>query len=158
MSEDLGVNFDGVSDSSTADEKLAFFSENWPKIELLIEQTQKTKVLVDKLDSYIDSVKDEVKSIRRIRFWVTLFSVVIILALICSLGYFLFCNNDFLTKNSSYTGTAFVVASISASVLLLVGLIRGSFRAIRERNKDEELPPHLLQVIEVMAKNFGDGS
>jgi len=158
MVDDSEIDFDSsLGSTPTTEEKLIFFSDNWPKIELLVEQSQKTKDLVDKLDTYIDSIKEDMQSIKRIRLFVAGFSVAVISALMLTLGYFLLCDNSFLTENKSYAGTAYVIASISASVVLLVGLIRGSFKSIRDRHKDEQLPPHVVQIIDAMVKNLSDG-
>ena len=154
------TNFDfgaGQNEELSDEERLAFFVEKWDDIELLIEQSQKTKVLVDKLDTYIDDVKGEVAATKWMR-WISLVIVALVIAILMgSLFYFLFCEKEFLANNESYAGTAFIIASISASVVLLVTFVRGAFRSIKDRNKDEELPPHIVQVIDVLTKQLTDG-
>lgn len=151
---DLGA---GGEAPLTQEEKIDFILDNWDELELLIEQSQKTQGLVTKLDTYIDDIKGEVSDIKFMR-WVALVMVFIVIAILMgSLWYFLFCEKTFLSDNKSYAGTAFVIASISATVVLLVTFVRGAFRSIKDRNKDEELPPHIVQVIDVLTKQLTDG-
>jgi len=146
----------GAQNAQTLEERLEFFEENWPKVELLVEQAQKTKTLINKLDSYITDIKGEVATTKTIRIWVTWFTVIIILALLGVLLYFLNCKPYFFNK--PYVGAALILSTISASVLLLVALVRGAYRTIRDRNKDEEVPPHIMKVLEALANHVGDGS
>lgn len=140
----------GATSAQTTQERLEFFERNFESLELLIEQSQKTKGLIDKLDTYIDDIKDEIKTTKTIRVCITWFTVFIIIFLLATLFYFLKCKPDFFKQ--PYVGAALIVSSISASILLLVALVRGAYRTIRDRNKDEELPPHIVQVIDTLSK------
>ena len=82
--------------------------------------------------------------------------LVVIGVLMGSLLYFLFCDSEFLKYNRSYTGTAFVIASISATVVLLVTFIRGAFRSIKDRNKDEDIPPRLVRIMDSVSDNISN--
>lgn len=159
MTDEKALDFEaGETTALTDQEKLDIFLGNWDVIEPLLVQTERIYGLATKLDTYITDVKNELATTRTIRVCVAWFAVIIVIILLGSLLYFLFCDTDFLRSNTSYTGTAFVVATISAMVVLLATLLRGAFRTVKERHKDEELPPHIVQVIKALTDQLGGNS
>ena len=157
MSE--GIDFDaGSSSTLTAEQKLNFFLEKWDDIELLIEHAEQTKELREKLKAYIGETEKEVKHNRIIRNSVTVVSIVVVFALLGTVGCFLYSKPYFFTQGRGFSGTALIVASISATFVLLVALIRGAFRTLRERNKDHDIPPHISQLIDAVKAIGGSGT
>jgi len=158
MTDSGTIDFEqGQSNSELTDEqKIDYIVDNWDEIAALMEQGARTKQLNDELKTYIGDVKSELRDIRIMRGIVGFVVLIVIGVLMGSLWYFLFCDSEFLKYNRSYTGTAFVIASISATVVLLVTFIRGAFRSIKDRNKDEDIPPRLVRIMDSVSDNISN--
>ena len=149
------MDFDSGDGDFTEEQKLAFILSKWDDIEQSIVQTAKYEKLAENLGEYVKDAKKEINEIRAIRLFVSIGVGIVICLLVSALAYFLFCRPTFFTHNQTYSGVAFIVSSITAIVVLFVTLLRGAFRSIKDRNKDEELPPYLSQMADIV-KTIGN--
>jgi len=106
--------------------------------------------LINNVNAYVVDLKNELSSMKKIRF----FSIVISVAFLAFTSFLLFhslFNSDaFSILNGPYYKTAVFVSSMAAAVLIVSLLLKGAFRLVQERNADELMPPAIRQMLEAI--------
>ncbi|AQS41931.1 MAG: Hypothetical protein BHV28_12460 [Candidatus Tokpelaia hoelldobleri] len=124
--------------------------ERWGNVEALLEHSGRTSELVAVTNEYIQDLKNEIRSIRMIRFWALIGSSVYVLFLNAILICLMFFHKFFFLFMGSYAKVAMIVLVISSSSILFGKILSGVFKTYGERHKEEYIPPQLKQVIEIV--------
>lgn len=144
------------SPQPTPDENLRLILEKWPAVELMLEQSGLNAELVTEVRDYVKDLRDEASTIsllRKVMVGIAIFYVIFVnMLLVCMLFY----HQAFFIFIGPYGRVALILAAISSSVIIVVKILAGLFRTHGDRNKDEMLPPHLQQLLEVFKATQGN--
>ncbi|WP_299973088.1 hypothetical protein, partial [Devosia sp. 66-22] len=119
------------------------------RVELAIEQASLSAKYTDAFAEYCVALKRDQEALTAIRWIAVAFSFVFIVALLVVLWRFVFGSGVLFWLVSDAARTALIVALVGGAITLLVVLLRGSFRTIAERNKDDMVPEHLKTLLDV---------
>lgn len=115
----------------------------------MLEQSGLQSELVAEVRDYVKDLREEASTIsllRKFMLGAALFYVLFVnMLLVCLLFY----HQAFFIFIGQYGRVALILAAISSSVIIVVKILAGLFRTHGDRNKDEMLPPHLQQLLEV---------
>jgi hypothetical protein len=118
-------------------------------LELAIEQASLSSKFTDAFTDYCVSLKRDQDALTTIRWVAVGFSFVLILLLMIGLVIFVFFSGAMFWLISDTARATLVIGLVGGAITLLVMLLRGSFRTIAERNKDDMVPEHLKTMLDV---------
>jgi hypothetical protein len=127
----------------------ADFKERLDALELAIEQAFLSSKYTDAFADYCAALKRDQEALTIIRWIAVVFSFLLIILLMVTLAIFVFENGVLFWLISDTARATLVVALVGGAITLLVVLLRGSFRTIAERNKDDMVPEHLKMMLDV---------
>lgn len=139
-----------ASHADQADEMTPFdLSERLEKVEILIEDLGQFRQYKEELTDYIKELRTELEHIQTIRKCSIFSGAAIVLLLIGSFLCVIFFDNDIIRLFPDYALGAFVLSTVAGPIFILSVIIKGSFRTISDRNKDEMLPPHIKALLDI---------
>lgn len=140
----------------STDEKVKLIFEKWPTVELMLEQSALQGELVSEVRDYVKDLRSEAQTIstlRKVMLGMALSYVVFVnMLLVCMMFY----HQTFFILIGPYGRVALILAAISSSLIIVIKILAGLFRTHGDRNKDEMLPPHLQQLLEVFKATQGN--
>ena len=129
---------------------LAELAGRLDRLEVFAEQAGLQARLVADVNDYVKSLKAEVDALYWIRIGAIAFAGMFCLALCGGAVTAFIYEPRWLTNSRTHAVPAILIASVGASVALIALVLKGVFRAIADRNKDELLPEHLKVVMETV--------
>ena len=106
---------------------------------------------------YVTEFKDELKSHRKIRFWVSV-SCVFLVAFFIGVLIVALCNAKTLfSDNQQHALTALIVATVTGSVIVTIALTKGAFQTLADRNAGLPMPDHMKEIVEAGKSIIGAG-
>lgn len=124
--------------------------EKWAEIEMLLEQRSRASELIEETKSYINDVRSELKSLKRIRcgiIWTIIGYIILSNGLLICL---IFYKKDMMVAMGPYPTTALIVLVLSTTAVLLGKTLTGLFKTYGERNKEEFIPPQIKQMVDIV--------
>ena len=135
---------------------MALILERWPAVELMLERGGLQTELITEVKEYVRDLKKEAGTVGTLRKLMVAFAIFYVgfvnLLLLCMLFY----HQWFFLLIGNYGRVALILAAVSSSVLIIVKILAGLFRTHGDRNKDEMLPPHLQNLLEVFKATQGN--
>ncbi len=116
------------------------------ELEVLLERAGKNYKYIDSLNNYTETLTAEAQFYKKARWYMILFSLILIVFLLSLLVFVLFFHQLFFYFQGPYFRSALVFATIGGSVIVTSLVLRGVFRLATERNATEELPPHMREM------------
>ncbi|WP_427449900.1 hypothetical protein [Litorimonas sp. WD9-15] len=142
-------NVSGAAEGLTPDQLqlLATLAERWDEFEGLLEGTASRAELDRKLHGYLSAQTAELKQLKLIRLGVNIGVGLFVVCVALSLWGMIFLKWPTLRQLDPTTSTAIVVGAFSSIVVLLVAVIRGSYRLATDRNKESDLPNGIKELL-----------
>jgi hypothetical protein len=137
---------------------LAEIASRLDRLEVFAEQTGLQAQLVADVNEYVKSLKAEVDALYWIRIGAIVFAALFCLALCGGAVTAFILQPRWLLNSRTHAVPAILIASVGASVALIALVLKGVFRAIGDRNKDELLPEHLkvaMETVKTVTETFG---
>jgi hypothetical protein len=119
-------------------------------LELLIEETGRSRALQDEVQSYIKDLKEEHADLRQFRFIVTTASATMSVSLFVLLFLSVICQPKWLVSLPPSLQVPFLVSLGGGSVLLMAILLKGVYRSRSERNQEDLLPESIRVAFETL--------
>ncbi len=120
------------------------------KLEFAIEEISRASKFVDGFTEYCDALKKDQVALTWIR-WISLaVAGLMICGLYILLCYVMFARGVSFWLLSDTAKAGMFAAVVAGSITILVVVLRGSFRTISERNKDDLVPEHLKTVLDAV--------
>jgi hypothetical protein len=122
------------------------------KLELALEQISINAQFIEAFTNYCRSMRVDVITLIIMRIVVVALAILMILGFVGLTCFVLFWDwRQFSSISDSVKGTMFV-SVVAGSIAILLVLLRGTFRTVGERNKDDIVPDHLKELMD-LAKN-----
>lgn len=125
----------------------AQIAERLDRVELLIEDLGVAKNVLVQLDRYVTDARSELSSIKQIRFWSVVACYATILLLLGVFVCNLYFTQTWIAGSREYVQGAFLIGTVGGAITLLIVVIKGAFRTISDRHKDDPLPEGLKDAI-----------
>ena len=122
----------------------------WAQFEFVMIESSRRSELIETTNSYVEDLKKEINSLKWLR-WFLIGAVLLYIIFINSLLVSLIFYHPFLFFFlGSYEKAAFIILTLSTTAVLLGRVVSGVFKTYGERNKEEYIPPHMQQIIDVI--------
>lgn len=132
--------------------------DRFADLELRLEQLGKNAEMVAEVVEYVRDLRAEAKTLRLIRWLVLAAASALIVALLGSLGYLIFCRPFLFFTFGGPARVALITSIIAGVVLLTTLVIKGVFRTLADRHADEPLSPHLQLLVEAAKSAIKPGA
>jgi hypothetical protein len=137
--------------SASTDMSEAGFGERLDKVELLIEELGQHTKYLDAFNDFVVEAKKDIWWLKVIRVGAVALSVAIILILIGAFICVVFYDTGWVWEAGDTVRASFLVSTVAGSIGILIVILKGAFRTLSERNKEDILPNHLKEL-----KNIAD--
>jgi hypothetical protein len=124
------------------------------EIELLIEEIGQTRKLADSATDYFNESAKELAHLRWYRIITMACAGLLVMFLVGFLVCVVFYHQTWFYLQGEVTRSAIIVGALSGSIILMSVAIRGVFKATSDRSKEDGLPDHLKDAIEIVKQNL----
>lgn len=124
-------------------------------LEFLAEEIAQQSNFIDAYTKYCIAQEAEAASIKSIRFWSVCFTYIVMIALLGSFFLVILFPPIWLLEAGDAVKSAFILGCLVGALSLLAVILKGAFRSISDRNKDDEIPEH-IRLLKETAKNVQD--
>lgn len=103
---------------------------------------------------YLRDMRSEVRALKTIR-WVSVgFAAALVIMLMSAFVCAMFFDSSVTRQLGEYALGAFIISTVAGSIFVLSIVLKGSFRSISDRNKDDHMHPG----IKMLAEMVGDAN
>ena len=149
--KDIQSNAQGVDHAG----EIEVLQDRINTIETMVEEVGRARELQDTLQEYVSDLKDEVKDIRKYRFWVTFFSTTMSITLFGLLIACMIYTPAWFLALEGNLQVPLIIALGGGSVFLMSLNLRGVYRSRHERNHGDFLPEPVKAGLEAFRKLQG---
>lgn len=125
------------------------------KLELAIEEAGRTAVLTINVDSYVTDLRNDLKALRRTRFWLVIAALLFVVSLNGVVLVLMFGHGVWYWMQDTYFKAAIFLGSVTATVVLLSIMLKGGFHSLSERSKEGDMPPHIKEIVDAVKLALG---
>lgn len=154
----IGDIIDGAAASETA------AAAHSPDLKALADRVELLTADFGRWDSYkaasaeyVVEFKNELKSHRKIRFWVSVACALLVAFFVGVLIVALRSAKTLFSDGQQHALTALIVATVTGSVIVTIALIKGAFQTLADRNSGLPMPDHMKEIVAASKGIIGGG-
>lgn len=129
--------------------------ERLDRVEMLIEDVGVAKNVLVELDQYVADARGELESIKCIRFLTVAAGFITMLVLLGTFVCVVYFSDTWVMATEPYSRGEFVLATVGGTITILIVLLKGSFRTIGDRHKDDPMPEGIKEAISLVKSIIG---
>ena len=123
--------------------------ERLDQLEVLQERLGQSEALVEATTDYLIESKKELLHLGRYRLAAITVTALIILFLFSLLICVIFYHQMWFFLQGQYTRSAIILGTLTGAIILTTVALKGVFRSAADRSKEDSLPPHLKEALEI---------
>lgn len=144
--------------NQSLESRVAALESRLAQMEAAGEGREKFVRFLDLLNEYVVDLKNELRSVRFIRFVTVVFALSFAALLAAVMICVVFFERQSFFWFNSNAFPVLIIGTVSGTVLLYISLLKGSFRTISDRHKDDLMPEHVKEVRDAVGPLFDSSS